>query len=141
MRCSLVLLFLAPVVAMASVIGGCNPGICNETANETIVGNVVTIDFSAAAEHGGMFTLNETLVTDNSGTPGFIGEAILTFAAGVYGPATAFGTVGELGCGATSTHIGGPDDHPVVNRCYNSLGFAGPITLGPDPHQYGDPAW
>ena len=133
MRCSVVLLFLAPVVGMASVIGGCSPGYCSYTANETIVGDLVTIDFSAQAEHGGLFTLSETLVTDNSGDPGFIGGAILTFSAGVYGPATASGTVGSLGCGATSSGSGGPDDHSVSNTCFNSLGWAGPISLGQIP--------
>lgn len=133
MRYSVALLFLAPVVGMASVIGGCSPGDCGYTATESIVGDLVTIDFSAHAEHGGLFTLSETLVTDNSGDPGFIGGAILTFWAGVYGPATASGTVGELGCGVIGTGNGGPDDHSVVNPCYNSLGWAGPITLGQIP--------
>jgi len=122
-RSAFALLFLTPIVGMASVIGGCNPGLCNETANETIVGNVVTIDFSAAAEHGGMFTLNETLITDSSGTPGFLGLANVTLFAGVYGPATDSGVLGgpfsNIGCGATSAGIGGPDDHAVVNHCFN----------------------
>ena len=120
---SIALLFLAPVVGMANVIGGCAPGFCSYVANETIVGNVVTIDFLATAEHGGGFTLSEILVTDSSGGPGFLGLANITLFAGVYGPATDSGVIGgpssNIGCEATSAGNGGPDGFPVVNHCYH----------------------
>ncbi len=115
MRWSVALLFLSPVLGMASVVTNCYSAHCSYT--DTIVDDVVTIDLHA--QGSGTFTLSETLVTDLSGpTPGFIGLANLTFIAGVYGPSSAFGTFGDIGCAAVSTSPGGPDDHSVVNRCY-----------------------
>ncbi len=135
MRCSIALLFLAPVVGMASVIANCSPGFCGYTANETIVGGLVTIDFSAQAEHGGLFTLSETLVTDSSGgPPGFIGVVNLTLWAGVIGSATASGELGPaLSCGATSSQIPGPDTFPVLVHCYNGGAVFPLISLGQIP--------
>jgi PEP-CTERM motif len=116
MRYSVALLFLAPVLGMASVVTNC-PSFLHCSYTDTIVDDVVTIDLHA--QGSGTFTLSETLVTDLSGpTPGFIGFANLSFIAGVYGPATAFGTLGGIGCGVTGTGYGGPDEHSVVNRCY-----------------------
>ena len=116
MRWSIALLFLAPVTGMASVIANC-PSVLHCSYTDTIVDDVVTIDLHALGS--GTFTLSETLVTDLSGpTPGFIGFTHLTFIAGVYGPSSALGTLGDIECGAVSTSPGGPDDHSVVNRCY-----------------------
>lgn len=57
------------------------------------------------------------------GGPGFLELANITLFAFAYGPATAGGSLGgtfsNIGCGATSAGIGGPDGFPVVNRCYN----------------------
>ena len=126
MRCSIALLFLAPVMGMAGVIGNCStfgnpPPFCNYGATETITGNVVTIDFFATAERGGSFTLNETLVTDSSVDVGFIGVVTLTLRALAYGSATASGQfpTTTFGCAATSSQILGPDTKPVVADCYH----------------------
>ncbi len=117
MRGSFILLFLAPVVAMASVIGGCAPGFCSVSNNQTIVGNLVTIDFSGSAEHGGSFTLDETLVTDGPSDPEFIGLVQLTLIARALGFATSSGALGTLGCGVSSSQVPGPDTHLVANEC------------------------
>ena len=121
MRYSVALLFLGPVLGMASLVTNC-PSVLHCTYTDTIVDDVVTVDLHA--QGSGTFTLSETLVTDLSGpTPGFIGLANLTFIAGAYGPSSALGTLGDIGCGAVSTSPGGPDDFPVVNYCHDGHVF------------------
>ena len=127
-RGSIALLFLAPVVGMASIVGGCNPitpGVCSSGAIETIAGNVVTIDFFATAEKGGLFTLDETLVTDSNlgGPPGpYIQLVGLTLSSLAYGFTTSSGGLGPYGCAATSSRVPGPDTLPVIVNCYNGGG-------------------
>jgi hypothetical protein len=115
-RSAVALLFLAPVVSMASVIGSCGPGLCHDAASETIVGNLVTIDFYVEAEHGADFTLNETLITDSSGgPPAFLGLVHLTLWADAFGGAAASGTLGAFQCGVFSNQIPGPDTNDVFD--------------------------
>jgi hypothetical protein len=115
---------------MASVVadmrcGPTDPRHCNYGAEETVVGNVVTIAFFAyinffgAADHSsGLVTLNETLVTDSLGGPAarFVGGVNLTFWAGVIGTATAGGQLGTgfpgIACSATDVQIS-PHTHAV----------------------------
>ena len=138
MNCRAFLLFLLPAVATAGVMGSCGPGPCNYYLSETIVSDVVTIEFDGLSLGGpgqggsGTFTLNDTLLAYGSGTPGSVGLVALTFTAGVFGTGTATGLLGPtIGCGATDSQIPGPDTHPTINSCYHG-GYV-PITLGQIP--------
>jgi hypothetical protein len=118
--------------AMAGVIGSCGPpaGFCNFYATETAVGNLLTIDFNAIAEHSGGATLNEVVLLDLSGLPpgstiGILGIADLTFFAGADGLTQSMGSFGGLetaspviACAAMSLNPN-PDAPAVVNHCYN----------------------
>jgi hypothetical protein len=132
MRGSLFVILLAPIYAIAGVIGSCGPGggFCSFSATETAVGNLLTIDFNAVAEHAGGATLNEVVLLDLSGLPpgstmGELGIADLTFFAGADGFTQSMGAFGgpgiafpDIACAATSMNPN-PDAPPVVNHCYN----------------------
>ena len=111
---------------MAGVIGYCPPlaSHCTYGADETIVGNVVTIDFVVQSDRAAWATLDETLITDGLAVGGvgssseFVGLVTLSLSAGVIG-ATASGEFGQIGCKADNFGIPfGPDTPVLVANCY-----------------------